>query len=60
MSRADEWRDKGDYFSWSPRSGDASEVQVFHVELGDAGAPPLVLVMDFRRAASTGSKSQSD
>jgi pimeloyl-ACP methyl ester carboxylesterase len=47
MNRADAWRDKGRYFSWSPRSGDASEVQVFHVELGDAGAPPLVLVHGF-------------
>jgi len=47
MKRADAWRDKGNYFSWSPRSGDAAEVQVFHVELGDAGAPPLVLVHGF-------------
>ena len=47
MNRADAWRDKGNYFSWSPRSRDASEVQVFHVELGDAGAPPLVLVHGF-------------
>jgi pimeloyl-ACP methyl ester carboxylesterase len=47
MKRADAWRDKGKYFSWSPRSGDAAEVQVFHVELGDAAAPPLVLVHGF-------------
>jgi pimeloyl-ACP methyl ester carboxylesterase len=47
MNRADAWRDKGKYFSWIPRSGDASEVQVFHVELGDAAAPPLVLVHGF-------------
>ena len=47
MNRADAWRDKGSYFSWSPRSGDAAEVQVFHVEVGDAGAPPLVLVHGF-------------
>jgi pimeloyl-ACP methyl ester carboxylesterase len=47
MNRADEWRDKGSYFTWRPRSGDAAEVQVFHVELGDAGAPPLVLVHGF-------------
>ena len=47
MNRGDAWRDKGSYFSWSPRSGDAAEVQVFHVEVGDAGAPPLVLVHGF-------------
>jgi pimeloyl-ACP methyl ester carboxylesterase len=47
MKRADVWRDKGKYFSWAPRSGDAAEVQVFHVELGDAAAPPLVLVHGF-------------
>jgi pimeloyl-ACP methyl ester carboxylesterase len=47
MNRADVWRDKGNYFSWSPRRVDAAEVQVFHVELGDAGAPPLVLVHGF-------------
>jgi pimeloyl-ACP methyl ester carboxylesterase len=47
MNRADAWRDQGGYFSWQPRSGDAPEVQIFHVELGDAGAPPLVLVHGF-------------
>jgi pimeloyl-ACP methyl ester carboxylesterase len=47
VNRADAWRDKGDYFSWSPRSGEAAEVQIFHVELGDANAPPLVLVHGF-------------
>jgi pimeloyl-ACP methyl ester carboxylesterase len=47
MNRADEWREMGSYFSWSPRSGDAAEVQIFHVEVGDADAPPLVLVHGF-------------
>ena len=47
MNRADAWREKGSYFSWSPRSGDAAEVQVFHVEVGDPDAPPLVLVHGF-------------
>ena len=47
VNRADAWRDKGTYFSWRPRSGDAAEVQIFHVELGDAEAPPLVLVHGF-------------
>jgi pimeloyl-ACP methyl ester carboxylesterase len=47
MNRADAWRDKGSYFTWSPRRGDAAEVQCFHVELGDADTPPLVLVHGF-------------
>src|SRR5262245_12586441 len=47
MNRPDEWRSKGSYFSWSPRSGDAPDLQVFHVELGEAAAPPLVLVHGF-------------
>jgi pimeloyl-ACP methyl ester carboxylesterase len=47
MSRADEWREQGSWFSWSPPGVEAAEVQVFHVELGDPGAPPLVLVHGF-------------
>jgi pimeloyl-ACP methyl ester carboxylesterase len=47
MNRAEEWRDRGEYFSWSPRDGSAAEVEVFHVELGDPTAPPLVLVHGF-------------
>jgi pimeloyl-ACP methyl ester carboxylesterase len=47
MNRADAWREQGDYFSWRPRRGDAAEVQIFHVEMGDAGARPLVLVHGF-------------
>jgi len=47
MNRADEWRSRGSYFSWRPSSGDADEVQVFHVEVGDPSAPPLVLVHGF-------------
>jgi len=47
MNRADAWRDRGSYFSWSPPHGDAPEVQVFHVELGAPDAPPLVLVHGF-------------
>ena len=47
MNPAEAWRDKGSYFSWSPRREDAPEVQIFHVELGDVGAPPLVLVHGF-------------
>lgn len=51
MNRADAWRDKGGYFSWSPSSGDAAEVEVFHVELGDEALPPLVLVHGFPTAS---------
>jgi pimeloyl-ACP methyl ester carboxylesterase len=47
MNRAEQWRDRGGYFSWKPRAGDAAEVQCFHVELGDPEAPPLVLVHGF-------------
>ena len=47
MNRADAWREKGSYFSWTPRRGDAAEVQIFHVEVGDPDAPPLVLVHGF-------------
>ena len=47
MSRADEWREQGSFFSWTPSGGDAAEVQCFHVELGDPDAPPLVLVHGF-------------
>ena len=47
MGRAEVWRGKGSYFGWRPRSGDAAEVQIFHVEVGDPAAPPLVLVHGF-------------
>ena len=47
MNPADAWRDRGHYFSWQPRSGDADAVQCFHVELGDPDAPPFVLVHGF-------------
>jgi pimeloyl-ACP methyl ester carboxylesterase len=42
--RGDDWRSRGAHFSWQPAAGDASPVQVFHVELGDRGAPVLLLV----------------
>jgi pimeloyl-ACP methyl ester carboxylesterase len=44
MRRADEWRSRGGYLSWRPGEGDAAAVQVFHVELGDPGAPVLLLI----------------
>jgi pimeloyl-ACP methyl ester carboxylesterase len=46
-SRADAWRASGTYFSWSPAGGESAPVQIFHVELGDPGAPTLALVHGF-------------
>ena len=42
--RADDWRIRGGYFSWQPTAGDASPVEIFHVEIGDPGAPVLLLI----------------
>ena len=42
--RADEWRSRGGHFSWRPAEGDASPVEIFHVEIGDPGAPVLLLI----------------
>lgn len=47
MNRADDWRSRGNWFRWRPRAGDAGEVDVFHVEIGDPEAPALVLVHGF-------------
>src|SRR5215510_8123642 len=47
MNRAESWRERGTYFTWQPRRGDAAAVQVFHAELGETGAPPIVLVHGF-------------
>jgi pimeloyl-ACP methyl ester carboxylesterase len=41
-SRADDWRSRGGYFSWRP--GNASAVDIFHVEIGDPDAPVLLLI----------------
>lgn len=46
-SRADAWRASGSYFSWNPANEDAAPVQIFHVELGDPGAPVVSLVHGF-------------
>jgi pimeloyl-ACP methyl ester carboxylesterase len=46
-ARAEDWRAKGAYFSWSPAGEDAPPVEVFHVEVGDPGAPVLSLVHGF-------------
>ena len=42
--RADEWRSRGGHFSWRPAEGNASSVEIFHVEIGDPGAPVLLLI----------------
>jgi pimeloyl-ACP methyl ester carboxylesterase len=42
--RADDWRNRGGYFSWRPAAGDASPVEIFHVEIGDPEAPVLLLI----------------
>jgi len=46
-SRAQAWRARGAHFTWSPASGEATPVQVFHVELGEPDAPVLSLVHGF-------------
>jgi pimeloyl-ACP methyl ester carboxylesterase len=42
--RADEWRSRGGFFSWRPTDAEASSVDIFHVEMGDASAPVLLLI----------------
>jgi pimeloyl-ACP methyl ester carboxylesterase len=44
MPRAEDWRSRGGYFSWRPAEEDASPVEIFHVEIGDPGAPVLLLI----------------
>jgi pimeloyl-ACP methyl ester carboxylesterase len=46
-SRAEAWLAAGEHFSWSPPGEAAAPVRIFHVELGDPGAPVLVLVHGF-------------
>jgi len=42
--RADDWRSRGGRFSWRPAEGDGSSVEIFHVEIGDPGAPVMLLI----------------
>jgi pimeloyl-ACP methyl ester carboxylesterase len=42
--RADDWRSRGRHFAWRPAEEDASPVEIFHVEMGDPGAPVLLLI----------------
>ena len=44
VPRAEEWRRHGGYFSWRPAAEAASPVEIFHVEMGDSGAPVLLLI----------------
>ncbi len=46
-SRAEAWRARGAYFSWSPAGESAPPLNVFHLELGDADAPVMALVHGF-------------
>jgi pimeloyl-ACP methyl ester carboxylesterase len=43
-TRADDWRSRGGHFSWRPAEEDAAPVEIFHVEVGDPGAPVLLLI----------------
>ena len=42
--RADDWLSRGGFFSWRPAEGNASPVEIFHVEMGGPGAPVLLLI----------------
>jgi pimeloyl-ACP methyl ester carboxylesterase len=44
MSRAEDWRSRGSYFSWQPAEGGVPSVQIFHVKIGDPDAPVLLLI----------------
>ncbi len=44
MPRAEDWRSRGGYFWWRPTEEDASPVEIFHVEIGDPGAPVMLLI----------------
>ena len=45
--RARSWLERGGHFSWRPTDPGATPVEVFHIELGDPGAPVLLLVHGF-------------
>jgi len=47
MPTAADWHSRGSYFTWAPPGEDAPPVEVFHVELGDPGAPVVMLVHGF-------------
>jgi len=47
VSRAQDWLGRGGHFPWRPDEPGVDEVQVFHVEAGDADAPRLLLVHGF-------------
>jgi pimeloyl-ACP methyl ester carboxylesterase len=43
-SRAEDWWSRGGHFSWRPADENAASVDIFHVEMGDPGAPVLLLI----------------
>jgi pimeloyl-ACP methyl ester carboxylesterase len=45
--RAAEWLHGGAFFEWTPPDGGRAPLQIFHAELGDAGAPTMLLVHGF-------------
>jgi pimeloyl-ACP methyl ester carboxylesterase len=47
QTRADAWRERGSYFTWTPTESGAAPVEIFHAELGDQGAPVLLLIHGF-------------
>src|SRR5215208_4490287 len=47
VPRAQDWLGRGGHFPWRPDEPGVDEVQVFHVEAGDADAPRLLLVHGF-------------
>lgn len=46
-SRAEDWRARGAYFSWTSTREDTTPVDIFHVELGDPDAPAIALIHGF-------------
>jgi pimeloyl-ACP methyl ester carboxylesterase len=46
-TRAEVWRERGAYFSWTPDASAVAPVEVFHVEGGNPAAPVLLLVHGF-------------
>jgi pimeloyl-ACP methyl ester carboxylesterase len=44
-SRAEAWKQRGDYFTWAPEGADP--VEIFHLEAGDPANPTLLLVHGF-------------
>ena len=46
-ARADAWRARGAHFSWAPAREEATAVDIFHLEMGEADRPVVALVHGF-------------